>query len=152
MLGCLQHHRCGLGVREVEPRALGFAWSVLASPQNIDASWVGASPLPKSRTPSLSIPAKRGRSLPSSAACRRCPSSHPVRLDAQSPVASAALTNAVLIVFDYCLAHSTTSPNWVTAVAPEADLGHFLFKIAGAQGAIPAAFPALGFACLGLHV
>lgn len=37
------------------------------------------------------------------------------------------------------------SSNWVTAVAPEAGLGRFLFKTAGAQGVISAAFPTLSF-------
>lgn len=77
------------GVSEAEPCALGFAWSVLTSPHNIEASRVGAIPFPRSLPPSFSIPVKKGGGVPAFDFCLFVlPNSHPLCLDAQNPVAS----------------------------------------------------------------
>lgn len=60
LAGVLATPSVWFGVSEAEPCALGFAWSVLTSPHNIEASRVGAIPFPRSLPPSFSIPVKKG--------------------------------------------------------------------------------------------
>lgn len=64
LAGVLATPSVWFGVSEAEPCALGFAWSVLTSPHNIEASRVGAIPFPRSLPPSFSIPVKKGGGVP----------------------------------------------------------------------------------------